>query len=248
MNSTELHTLTGAYALNALSGPERAEFEEHLGQCEACRVEVDELRETAATLAEDVAVTPPASLRSSVLAEIQRVRQSPPETDGGQERSEVVPLRPRRRLTTVAILTAAASVVAAAGLGVYAFQSSQRLDNANERLDAEAKSRADLLAVLTAPDARLLVNDKPGLHATVVVAESQDKLAFLPGDMSTPGAGRTYQLWLIGPAGAQSAGLLAGTPLVTDSVRRAEQVGVTVEPEGGSKQPTSDPVLLLTLT
>ena len=63
---SDVHKLTGAYALDAVDDIERARFEQHLATCEDCRAEVAEMRETAALLAESTAVEPPASLRASV--------------------------------------------------------------------------------------------------------------------------------------------------------------------------------------
>ena len=76
---SDIHKLSGAYALDALDDLERARFEQHLATCEDCRAEVAELRETAALLAETTATAPPASLRESVLAGISQVRPLPPE-------------------------------------------------------------------------------------------------------------------------------------------------------------------------
>ena len=45
------HVLTGGYALDALSGPEREAFERHLPGCASCQAEVRGLHETAARLA-----------------------------------------------------------------------------------------------------------------------------------------------------------------------------------------------------
>jgi anti-sigma factor RsiW len=45
--SSELHTLTGAYAAAALPEEEREAFERHLRDCAACRQEVRELRAPA---------------------------------------------------------------------------------------------------------------------------------------------------------------------------------------------------------
>jgi hypothetical protein len=50
--------LTGGYALDALSGPEREAFEHHLRGCASCQAEVRGLRETAARLALAAAVEP----------------------------------------------------------------------------------------------------------------------------------------------------------------------------------------------
>jgi anti-sigma factor RsiW len=46
----DVHSLTGAYALDAVSDVERQVFEDHLAACDPCRQEVLELRITAARL------------------------------------------------------------------------------------------------------------------------------------------------------------------------------------------------------
>lgn len=63
----DVHTLTGVYALDALSADERAEFESHLEECPACRREVREFRAVCADLALLAEQAPPPSLRSKVL-------------------------------------------------------------------------------------------------------------------------------------------------------------------------------------
>jgi anti-sigma-K factor RskA len=80
--TAELHTLTGAYALDAVSDVDRAEFERHLGECVACRQEVAELRATGARLAAAAAVDPPPGLKLVVLADVARTRQLPPRVAG----------------------------------------------------------------------------------------------------------------------------------------------------------------------
>ena len=49
---------------------------------------------------------------------------------------------------------------------------------------------------------------------------------------------------MIGPAGTRSAGFLSGTGLALTGVR-GERVGVTVEPAGGTSQPTTTPIVLV---
>ncbi|WP_461030738.1 RskA family anti-sigma factor, partial [Streptomyces sparsus] len=75
MNTADLHTLTGAYALHALSDEERVVFERHLAACTSCAQEVRELAETAERLGRAVAVPPPPELRQRVLRQIGTVRQ-----------------------------------------------------------------------------------------------------------------------------------------------------------------------------
>ena len=84
--SGDLHTLTGAYAADALSETERLAFERHLDACPACDQEVRELTETAARLGSAVALPPPAALWDRVRAEAAATRQLPPPVGDHPER------------------------------------------------------------------------------------------------------------------------------------------------------------------
>ena len=77
---SDIHALSGAYAVDALDDDERTEFERHLEVCPECRAEVRSFSETAALIAETGAEAPPASLRESVLSGIGSIRPLPPET------------------------------------------------------------------------------------------------------------------------------------------------------------------------
>ena len=66
---SDIHTLSGAYALDALLDLERAEFERHLSACDACRAEVASLREAASHLAEASATSPACSSAPTTSAE-----------------------------------------------------------------------------------------------------------------------------------------------------------------------------------
>ncbi|NEB82028.1 zf-HC2 domain-containing protein, partial [Streptomyces sp. SID14478] len=78
MNTADLHTLTGAYAVHALSDEERVAFERHLADCAACAQETAELTATAARLGLAATLTPRAALREQVLQRITTVRQESP--------------------------------------------------------------------------------------------------------------------------------------------------------------------------
>ena len=78
MTEHDVHTLTGAYAADALPDDERREFDQHLEQCPACRQEVAELAATAARLGAAVSAPAPEAMRARVLAEVARTRQVSP--------------------------------------------------------------------------------------------------------------------------------------------------------------------------
>jgi anti-sigma-K factor RskA len=234
MTTADIHALTGAYALDAVSGTERMEFERHLAECDSCTQEVREFRDTAARLAIAATATPPPELKTRVLDQIRTVRQLPPETS-------VVPLRRRsfgQRLTSVA---AAVFFVAAAGLGVVVVQQNQKLD------DSQAYA-ARMEHILSADDAQLLTMKSDGGTMNVAVSRSQDEMLLVSGDMASPPEGKTYQAWTLDGAGTpRSAGVFEpnnGTvSLAVSGFRDAGTVAVTVEPDGGSKTPTMPTVL-----
>ncbi|MEU3460374.1 hypothetical protein ABZ721_10500 [Streptomyces sp. NPDC006733] len=77
IGSADLHTLTGAYAVDALLPAEAEAFSRHLGACPACAQEVRELRETATRLGCAVTQVSPA-LRDQIVRALPEVRQLPP--------------------------------------------------------------------------------------------------------------------------------------------------------------------------
>ena len=248
MTTGDLHTLTGAYALDALSAREAEEFSRHLAECDACTQEVRELRETAARLALAAAEVPPARLRARVMAALPEVRQLPP----GGRGSSVVPFAARRRRRRLPYLAAACLALAALAGGVT-LGAQHEADRQSARA-ARAEQQANALsALLAAPDARLRATALAGGGtATIVASQRLDQAAFIYHGLPTLPDSRVYELWysrngtmvpagLVEPSGPAGATLLAGGP------DGADGVGVTAEPHGGSVKPTSVPLALVRL-
>jgi anti-sigma-K factor RskA len=244
---SDLHKLTGAYAMDALDELERARFEQHLAQCEDCRAEVAELRETAALLSETVAVTPPPSLRDSVLAGISQVRPLAPEvttiplTASAPARAEQ---SAGRRGWAPFLVAAALALFVGLGAMIVAPWAD---DDEVPRLTAAEQ-------VLQAPDAEEVFLDlgEAG-RATVTRSKSQDKAVITTEDMVSAPEGKDYELWFMSPDEEFiAAGLMPDaadqTVVLDGSAAEAIAVGITVEPDGGSKQPSSEPIALFDLT
>lgn len=242
--SSELHTLTGVYAVNALSDSERVDFEGHLAHCPSCAQEVAELQATSAALAAAADLAPPAHLRAQVMAGVAAARQLPPETPAPVAAALVFPSR-RRWLVRTSVLAAAASVLIAIVVGVQGVQDRRELD----ALRQSAAGYNQVSDLLTAPDAKLLSDSgSAGGNGTVVVSSSRNKAVFLASGLPSLPADRTYQLWVVGPAGPRSAGLLRDEPLVADGLAGARAFALTVEPSGGSPAPSTAPVLAMPVT
>jgi anti-sigma-K factor RskA len=243
------HDLTGAYAVDAVSGAERAAFERHLDTCPACAREVRELQATVARLGA-AAATPPPALWDRVLGEVRAGRRGgadPRRIEGRvtQRDGTVAGVGRRRRvppLLAAAALVVAVVAVAALGLG-------------RPGRPGRPERTGDLVAaVLAAPDARRVAARPGGTgQAAVVVSRERGRAVFVAGGLPPAPAARTYQLWVVDRSGPRPAGLVqvgAGgrvTRLLDGPVTGDERVAMTVERRGGATRPTSDPVAVVDL-
>ena len=231
------HALAAAYALDALSAEEREFFRRHLADCRSCQLEAAEFAATAARLGAAAAQAPPAQLRAAVLDRVAVTRQAPPLT---------TPTRRRGRLRSSATwLVAAAVLLVAVAAGLVASQ--------HERASQLADREQQVAAVLTAPDAQIR-RDRVGAEGvlTVVASRALDQAVVLVADLPALKTDRTYQMWLVTDASPRSVGTIdEGDQIRTVVVRGldgARAVAMTVEPDGGSKQPTSPVVAAAALT
>lgn len=266
----DIHSLVGAYAVDAVDDAERALFEEHLATCAQCRAEVESLRGAAAHLAASTDTTPPASLKASLLRDIRSVRPLPPVVDAQDERpgddgprqdpapaadpspaptAEVADLQTRREQRAahrnpVARWVAAAAAAAAVVVGGVVWQP---WDNGTSRPPVAASAQQQ---VLRASDARTYTD-----RSTTVVRSARLKKAVVKVTLPPPPAGKVYEVWLQHPDGHMvKAGLIPDVSRARDGVllqgdaATATGAGITVEPAGGSDSPTSVPVALVTFS
>jgi len=173
--------------------------------------------------------------------------------------ADVVPLPVRRAPSSTRWLAAVATVlaVAAAGTAGWAFQAQSQRDEAQRRLAAAQDSPAEAMnRIIAAPDAKLKQFSVPG-GATMLVmhSEKEGRGGVMTLGMGAPPEGKSYELWLIDQAGAaKPAGLLeSGGGASTwnelpGGIGSASFLGVTIEPEGGSAQPTTKPILVESIT
>lgn len=228
--STDVHTLSGAYALHSLDEPERRDFETHLAGCASCRSEVSEFEEVTARLAELETVEVPTHLREQVLREAARTKQLRPEVPAESAADAASPLRRRRWAVWVA--TAAAATVAAVGVGV-----------AVDRLDDPALPPA-AATVFSAPDAE--VREVPVGEGVfeVAISPSRNEMAVDARALPDLPEDRVYQLWTVVDGRPQSVGVVS-TGAAMAMPEEGATVTLTVEPAGGSPVPTGDPLVSL---
>jgi anti-sigma-K factor RskA len=223
---TGIHELTAAYALDALEPEERAEYELHLRDCEACQDELASLASVTEALA--VAASGPAprpELRGRIL------------TAAREEPQTVVPFEPRsRRTVPVLAAVAAAAAVVALAIGLWASQISGDLDEARTALERQRQAAA----VLADPDSQTVALAS-GQGRLVVGADGRAVLALR--NMGPAPAGKTYEVWVVEGESATPAGLFPGEAnadlvAVDGEVGEGDVVAVTIEDEGGAETPT----------
>lgn len=251
----ELHDLIGAYAVDALEPDERAAFEQHLTDCPDCRHELASLGDTLAELSDDYAVEPPAGLRDQVLGAVAKLTEPTPlprravePSDSGPEHEDagtpatVTPLKrpaPSSGRSRWQVLVAAAvAVIAVIGIAVW------------QPWAPRPVTAADVLA---APDAVRSTGPAEGGGSVTYVRSNQlGRAVLVTQDVAAAPSGKAHQAWLQQPSGAMvSGGMMPDGPDVTmlleGDARDTVGGAISVEPPGGSAQPTGEVVALVGL-
>jgi anti-sigma-K factor RskA len=226
-----------AWVLGALSEEEAREFERVLENSAVAREEVEELRRAADVLpfAADP-VGPPPELRSRIMAVVESEAQLLHAVDEPADRPSVR-RRERRwpRLLRPIPVAVAACALLLAGLGAGLLVSS----------DGSKDARTVVAQVS---------GEGMGARARLEIADGRGEL--IVDGMRPAGPDRVYQVWLLpeGETEPVPAGSLfdvdrsgRGTAAVTD-LEDVQAVMVSSEPKGGSRRPTTEPIVAATLT
>lgn len=252
----ELMTAAGAYALGALAEPEKSEFEALMAESEQLRAEVTELMDTAVELGLSVApVDPPPSLRARILGSVAATPQLAPESRSSSEHSERVETsvretpaelkaRARWRTPLARLGAVAAAVALIVGLGfTIRFGIQAQADMATASQVNEIQAADDYQ--------RESVDITGGGTATLVWSVALQRSALIVDGLTGLPAGSTYELWYIDSKGATPAGTFdvgddgKRTVVLAGDMGLGDTIGVTIEPAGGSKTPTTDPVIVV---
>jgi len=241
----DVRDLLAPWALDAVDDVERTRVERAVAQDPQLAEEARALRETAARLALGSATSAPAHVREAVMAAVERTEQHavPPEPATAEETAHHHAAHGTRGRSPARWLALAAVLVLGAVVPTgLAYQQHERARHAEQQVTTIAEA-------LARPGARLVRSsiDGGGQAVAVVAADGH-------GLVTTSGLprlhGHDYQLWVVDDRGASSAGLLAasGGTLTAEArdIPPGGSLAITVEPAGGSRQPTTTPIVVLT--
>jgi anti-sigma-K factor RskA len=225
----DLHALSGAYSIDALSAEEAELFATHLEQCPVCRIEVRELQEVASRMGASESVAPPAALKARILAAADHQAQLPPQV------TPIERARARRWPTRIAGAAAAVVLVAAGVLGLSHLNEPDQPNVAAGSVSQVFRAAdAHTATVTTTSGARMRVATSAEFGQMAVATRGLPKLTH-----------RTYQMWAVRNGRSTSIGLIddVGAGKVMPIPTPGTTFAITVEPAGGSKQPTRSPIV-----
>jgi anti-sigma-K factor RskA len=232
MTCGELRRDYTSYALGIAEDPERAEIAEHLARkCPECVSGMASAMATVTAMSGAVPVAEPSPrLRRRVMATVEKA-----------------PRRSRAGVFVPWAITAAMSIALVA-IGI-----------SGRRQIGDTAKLQQALSILNDPAARDVTFGEtgkpplPGTRGRIFVSPGNG-VVFIGASLPRIDAGKTFELWVIPARGNPiPAGLFRSQPDATavfvrpGPVESAAAVAVTVEPEGGSAQPTTTPFIVTRL-
>jgi anti-sigma-K factor RskA len=219
-----------AYALGALDGRERSEFEAHLATCYHCQIELRWLEPALDALPASVEqLTPPPDLRKRILAAADE--EVP---DLGRARAQ---RRSWWRVGAVRPALAAAATIVAVAVGLAGGYALRGDDDGGDIV-------TQTIPVETAT---------PAIQANASVVQHGDSWTLDVRDLPELRRGDVYQVWIAHGKTIRPSVLFVPSQgdrakvALPRTMASASQLMVTREPSGGSLEPTSAPLLAATM-
>lgn len=265
MTHEEALEMAGLYALDAVTHDEKAAIDLHLAGCAEDHSEFASLGGVAQALAlQAPPQDAPAALKGTVMAayraemgtapDVIRPAVATPATRDSsrvQERSVAIQPPHARRWqvpnwtgwAAAAIALVLFAVVSVAGLNLR-----QQADQANHRADQMAQA----IAAISQPGSQIAIlqgtGDAAGISGFVAVPAGGSGYMVVTDVPAVP-SGMTLQAWYIVDGTPSSAGTMSAEPDGTviasglQPLPGTDVIAITLEPTGGSDQPTSAPII-----
>ena len=244
------------YVLDALTEEEREQVEAYLAKHPEARAQVEEMRRAGAALPHSVSPVQPAPRTKAALMARVAADERAHSSLQGQPSPRVSRFESFFRALSFA--AAAIAIIWAVALNVQVVRLQTEIAKLNNALVAQSNSLNQIIQKL--PQATPPTTITVSLKGTKAEPQAQGQLIADPGSQSAVlvvtglpplQPGKTYQVWLIANAPV-SAGLLTvdangqGVLIITskESIGSFKSLGISVEPQGGSPQPTGDIVVL----
>jgi anti-sigma-K factor RskA len=235
MNHERFDELKDAFALGALPEEERREVEEYLAAHPERQAEIDKLGAVAGLMAlAPQQHEPPPELRKNIMSVVEAEARPQAESEprfGG--------LRELFGIRNLALGVAALLVI-----GLFSWN--VLLRGEVQDLEGQVASQQQTL------ERQMIALEGTGAaqqaSVEVMILEDQNHAVLIAEDLPSVPEDSTYQIWVIEGDVPRPNGLLESregstAAMLDDLPEQGDTIAITVEPAGGSPQPTTDPLL-----
>jgi len=251
------------YALDALNDEERELVESYLAEHPEAREEVNDLRSGASALPYGIPpVEPPRQVKESLMARVNADAKTRARSRERASRPSFLSFLNRMngenilRTFTLGIATLAIVWIMILNTKISRLQS--EISGLHNTLAAQSNSLEQIIANLpkSPPSNVITVSLKgtdvqPRAHGQLIADPKEQSAVLVISGLPKLEANKTYQVWLIEGDKPVSAGLLTvdengqGVVIVTseEAISSFKALAISIEPEGGSPQPTGDIVV-----
>ena len=264
MEHQEYQEQLALHALDALDASDARALEDHLAGCDACRLEMIELRDASGLLAHAAKpVAPRAEVRDQILV---KARSEQPERQPDKTLAQVVAMPGWTRLWTNVLRLAAAAAFVALLVGVIMLwrrdvksrqeiaQLSRQVNTQQHELvrdrDVLARQR-EALALLNSPNAKKMQltagQTAQNARGTFVYDQKTGRAILMAEGLPATPADKAYELWFIPKGHSPMAGKMftidaSGHAMLPEQMPAEAMenavIAITLEPKKGSAVPT----------
>jgi anti-sigma-K factor RskA len=248
------------YVLDALTEEEKELVESYLAKHPEARAQVQELQSDASAMPYSVLpVEPPRhvkeALMSRIAADVQaRERSTAPAESQSSRRG----LRFEDIFRVLSLGAATAAILWAFVLNAQVERLQNEISALSEQVTAQSQSIDQIITNLPPANQSDVITVslkgtevQPGAQGQLIADPNEQSAVLVISGLPPLEPGRTYQVWLIGDAPI-SAGFLTvdangqSVLIVTseETIGSFNSLGISIEPEGGSEQPTGEIVVL----
>jgi anti-sigma-K factor RskA len=253
----EIEELLPFYALDALTDEEREMVEAYLTRHPEARQQVDELARAASAIPSKL--TPVEPQRNTKSALMKRVTSDMRSRSMTQQQPSRSTSRFVSFFRAFSLAGAALALIWVVVLNVQMVRLQDELEKLGNALIAQSQSVEQINQQLGQASSSTVItislkgtSARPQAQGELIANPNSQSAVVVVNGLADLEQGKTYQVWLIDSSGPVSVGLLAvdangqGFLIITSetAIGSFNSLGISVEPEGGSPQPSGDIVVL----
>jgi anti-sigma-K factor RskA len=253
----QIEELLPFYALDALTDEERELVDSYLAGNSEARMEAEEMMKTVSSLPNDLPPVEPSNrTKQALMARIAADERARASKLSKASRPRVT--RWENIFQAFSMGVAVVAIAWAVILNVQLSKLQDQVSSLNDALVSQANSLEQINAKIPqAPASGVMTvslsgtTSRPDAHGQLIADPNSSSGILVIAGLASLEPGKTYQVWLINASVPVSAGLLTvdangqGVFILTadSAIGSFNSLGISIEPEGGSEQPTGEIVV-----